>query len=92
MKTLTFSGKRIHSLEDIYDQITRDLSLDRTIFGKNLDALYDVFSEKEITKIIITENILLKKHLSNTHRSGSSEYALFLDVITDLAPIEINLS
>jgi RNAse (barnase) inhibitor barstar len=46
MKILTFSGKRIHSLDDVYDQVTRDLALDRTIFGKNLDALYDVLSDK----------------------------------------------
>jgi RNAse (barnase) inhibitor barstar len=92
MKTLTFSGKRIHSLEDLYDQVTRDLALDRAIFGKNLDALYDVLSDKEVTKISIIDNTLLKKNLSKSHRGGTSEYALFLDVITDLDPIEITLS
>lgn len=92
MKTLTLSWKRISSLEDIYDQMTRDLHLDRTIFGKNLDALYDVLSEKGVDKIIITDNRLLKSHLKRNHRSGSSEYVVFLDVITDLEGVEITLS
>lgn len=89
MKTITFSGKRISSLEDIYDQITRDLHLERSIFGKNLDALYDVLSDKEVDKIVITENRLLKQHLQKNHRTGSSEYSVFLDVITDLDGVEI---
>lgn len=92
MKTLIFSGKRIHSLEDVYDQITRDLALDRTIFGKNLDALYDVLSEREVDKIVITDNTLLKKNLTKTHRSGLSEYILLIDVITDLDKVEITIS
>jgi RNAse (barnase) inhibitor barstar len=92
MKALTFSGKRIHSLEDLYDQVTRDLALDRTIFGKNLDALYDVLSDKEVTKISITDNTLLKKNLAKNHRSGSSEYSLLLDIITDLDDIEITIA
>ncbi len=92
MKTLILSGKRISSLEDIYDQMTRDLHLDRAIFGKNLDALYDVLSEKEIDKIVITDNRLLKDHLKKNHRSGSSEYVVFFDVITDLEGVEITLT
>ncbi len=92
MKTITFSGKRISSLEDIYDQITRDLHLERSIFGKNLDALYDVLSDKEVDKIVITENRLLKQHLQKNHQTGSSEYSVFLDVITDLEGVEITLT
>ena len=63
MKTLTFSGKHIHSLSDIYAQMVRDLDLDTTLFGYNLDALYDVLSEKNITRIDIVENHLMKKHM-----------------------------
>lgn len=37
------NGKAIHSLDDFYDEISRQLSLP-AYFGRNLDALWDVLS------------------------------------------------
>lgn len=37
------NGKGIHSLEEFYDEIARQLSLP-SHFGRNLDALWDVLS------------------------------------------------
>ena len=91
MKTLTLSGKHIHSLEELYDQITRDLHLDRAIFGRNLDALYDVLSDASVDKIVILENTLLKKSLQRNHRSGTSEYGVLLDILTDLQGVTISI-
>ena len=39
----TLNGNTIHSLADIYDQISAQLSLPEH-FGRNLDALWDVLS------------------------------------------------
>jgi RNAse (barnase) inhibitor barstar len=91
MIKLSISGKHIHSLEALYDQITRDLHLDRAIFGRNLDALYDVLSDSDLEKILITENKTLKEHLTKKRHNGSSEYAVFLDIITDLEGVEITI-
>lgn len=37
------NGKAIHSLDEFYDEISRQLSLP-SHFGRNLDALWDVLS------------------------------------------------
>ena len=92
MKTLTLSGKHIHSLSDIYAQIVRDLHLDDTLFGYNLDALYDVLSEKNVTHISLVENQLLKKHMQTKHPAWLSEYEVFLDLVTDLPYTTITIS
>ncbi len=89
MHTLTFSGKTITSLTDIYDLVMRELHLDREIFGKNLDALFDVLASSSLSKIFITENLLLKEHLSKVYKNEHTEYELFLDVLTDLEGVEI---
>jgi ribonuclease inhibitor len=39
----TLNGQGIHSLDDFYDEISRQLSLP-AYFGRNLDALWDVLS------------------------------------------------
>ncbi|MEK6699618.1 MAG: barstar family protein [Nitrospirota bacterium] len=39
----TLNGQSIHSLDDFYDEISRQLSLP-AYFGRNLDALWDVLS------------------------------------------------
>ncbi len=39
----TLDGQGIHSLDDFYDEISRQLSLP-AYFGRNLDALWDVLS------------------------------------------------
>ena len=77
MKTLTLSGKHIHSLEELYDQITRDLHLDRAIFGRNLDALYDVLSDASVDKIVMLENTLLKKTSRETTEVASQNMGYF---------------
>jgi RNAse (barnase) inhibitor barstar len=84
MYTLTFSGKTITSLTDIYDLVIRELHLEREKFGKNLDALYDVLVSSSLSKIVITENHLLKEHLSKIYKNEHTEYELFLDLLTDL--------
>ena len=89
MRTLTFSGKTITSLTDIYDLVTREFHLDRETFGKNLDALFDVLASSSLSKIFIAENLLLKEHLSKAYKNEHTEYELFLDVLTDLEGVEI---
>lgn len=39
----TLDGRGIHSLDDLYDQLAKHLSLPEH-FGRNLDALWDVLS------------------------------------------------
>ncbi len=91
MKILTFSGKHIHSLSDIYTQVVRDLDLDATLFGYNLDALSDVLSERTITDIRLTENHLMKQHMQEKHHVWWSEYEVFLDLLTDLEDARITI-
>ncbi|MGC2063919.1 MAG: barstar family protein [Thermodesulfovibrionales bacterium] len=43
VKRCTLNGSAIHSLDDLYDQLSRQLSLPEH-FGRNLDALLDVLS------------------------------------------------
>jgi ribonuclease inhibitor len=43
MRRYTLNGKAIASLDDLYDQLTTQLSLPE-YFGRNLDALWDVLS------------------------------------------------
>ena len=43
MRQCTLDGRTIHSLDDLYDQLSIQLSLPEH-FGRNLDALWDVFS------------------------------------------------
>jgi len=43
MRQCTLDGKTIRSLDDLYDQLSIQLSLPEH-FGRNLDALWDVFS------------------------------------------------
>jgi ribonuclease inhibitor len=43
MKRCTLNGSVICSLDDLYDQLSRQLSLPEH-FGRNLDALWDVLS------------------------------------------------
>ena len=43
VKKVTLEGKKINSLNDLYDQISAQLTLPEH-FGRNLDALWDVLS------------------------------------------------
>lgn len=43
IKRCTLNGLKIQSLDDIYDRLTKRLSLP-VYFGRNLDALWDVLS------------------------------------------------
>ncbi len=43
VKRCTLSGKKIRSLDDLYDQLSTRLDLPEH-FGRNLDALWDVLS------------------------------------------------
>ena len=43
IKRCTLNGLKIHSLDDLYDRLTKRLSL-AAHFGRNLDALWDVLS------------------------------------------------
>ncbi len=43
IKRCTLNGLKIHSLDDLYDQLATRLSLP-VHFGRNLDALWDVLS------------------------------------------------
>ncbi len=43
LKSCTLDGKAIRSLNDLYDQLSKQLSLPEH-FGRNLDALWDVLS------------------------------------------------
>ncbi len=43
MRKYTLDGKAIGSLDDLYDQLSAQLSLPEH-FGRNLDALWDVLS------------------------------------------------
>ena len=71
--------------------VLEELELDAHSFGYNLDALYDVLSDRDITQILITDNHLLKEKLSKTHKNDRSEYELFLDLLTDLRGITLQI-
>lgn len=43
IKRCALNGKTIRSLDDLYDQLSKRLSLPKH-FGRNLDALWDVLS------------------------------------------------
>jgi len=43
VKRCALSGKTIHSLDDLYDQLSKKLSFP-DYFGRNLDALWDVLA------------------------------------------------
>jgi ribonuclease inhibitor len=43
VKSCTIDGKKVKSLNDVYDELSRQLNLPAH-FGRNLDALYDVLS------------------------------------------------
>jgi ribonuclease inhibitor len=43
VKRCLLQGRRIHSLDDLYDELTRCLTLP-DYFGRNLDALWDVLA------------------------------------------------
>ena len=43
VKRYILDGSTIHSLNDLYDQLSADLGFP-TYFGRNLDALWDVLS------------------------------------------------
>jgi ribonuclease inhibitor len=43
IKSCTIDGKRIKSIDDMYDELSRQLNFPPH-FGRNLDALYDVLS------------------------------------------------
>lgn len=43
VKRCTLNGKKIRSLDDLYDQLAKSFSLSKH-FGRNLDALWDVLS------------------------------------------------
>lgn len=43
IKRYTLNGRMVRSLDDLYDQISSQLSLPEH-FGRNLDALWDVLS------------------------------------------------
>ena len=42
-KKITLDGNSLHSLDNVYDEISRQLSLPEN-FGHNLDALWDILS------------------------------------------------
>jgi ribonuclease inhibitor len=44
MSRIVLSGDRIDSLDDIYDEVERQLTL--PYFGRNLDALWDVLTRE----------------------------------------------
>ncbi|MBX6366824.1 MAG: barstar family protein [Rhodospirillales bacterium] len=44
MSRIVISGDRIDTLEDIYDEVERQLTL--PYFGRNLDALWDVLTRE----------------------------------------------
>jgi ribonuclease inhibitor len=43
IKKCALNGKTLRSLDDLYDQLSNELSLPKR-FGRNLDALWDVLS------------------------------------------------
>jgi len=43
VKSCTINGKSIQSINDVYDELSRQLGFPAH-FGRNLDALYDVLS------------------------------------------------
>lgn len=45
MHTLHIHGKDIHTIEELYEEVLRQLPEKREYFGYNLDALFDILSD-----------------------------------------------
>jgi len=44
-RILHIHSRQIHALSDVYDLIEKNLEGRCSYFGRNLDALYDIFSD-----------------------------------------------
>lgn len=87
-RILHIHSRQIHALSDVYDLIEKNLEGRCSYFGRNLDALYDIFSDDYFDWVVIHEKHLLKQAL--THEGENmSEYYQFLDVLTDADGIDI---
>ncbi len=95
MHTLHIHGKDIHTIEELYEEVLRQLPEKREYFGYNLDALFDILSDWDVDRIILHGSHYLKKALDHVTPGRKKEemtiYYHLLDILTDLSHVDVIL-
>ena len=78
LKKYTLNGSAIHSLDDLYDQLARQLTLPPH-FGRNLDALWDLLSTDLEGPFEICW-----KHTAESKKFMGRDYARAIKLLRDL--------
>ncbi|HTG00793.1 MAG TPA: barstar family protein [Nitrospirota bacterium] len=78
MKKYILNGKAIRSLDDFYDELSKQLSLPAH-FGRNLDALWDVLSTDVEGPFEI-----IWKHAGESKKTMSGDFERVQGVLQDL--------
>lgn len=92
MPTLTIDSEKIYSLEDFYDQVTLALPSGFEYFGRNLDALEELLSEKIWDRIVIHKKNLLKDRLRKEgEEPWESVYYQLLEILMDDEHVDLVL-
>lgn len=78
IKRFTLNGSTIGSLEDLYDQLSKQLSLPEH-FGRNLDALWDVLSSDIAGPFEIVWN-----HAEGSKRTMGKDFDRVLKLLQEL--------
>ena len=81
MKRCILRGNTLHSSDDVYDELTKQLSLSH-YFGRNLDALWDVLS----TDIEGPFEIVWKQ-ASASRKSMGKDFTRMMDVLRRLETV-----
>ncbi|GLI39954.1 barstar family protein [Geobacter hydrogenophilus] len=79
VKRCTISGRSVHSLNELYDELARQLPLP-DYFGRNLDALWDVLSTD-----IEGPVELIWEDSEHSKRSMGKDYERVVSLLRDLA-------
>jgi ribonuclease inhibitor len=78
VRRCTLNGLKIRSLDDFYDQVSKQLSLPEH-FGRNLDALWDVLSADVEGPFEIVWT-----HAGDSKKAMDRDYRRIVDVLEDL--------
>ena len=67
MTTLILDGKQLSSIEDVHRVVKE--TFDLPYYGNNLEALWDVWTTKKNSHVIIKHEALLQQHLGQDYTS-----------------------
>ena len=90
MKTYTLEAKNFNTVELFYDEITRVLSFPE-YFGRNLDALYDVLSDRDEPCVLIWQESAQSKIDFEVDATQPGFYGQVISTLQDVEGLELRL-